>query len=170
MSQFAAVVALILVSLPFPTLATLAFYGPEVPCIEWMTTGDFLVANCPANGYRATSVMDLNRKLALTDMFFPGNFSCYEFMDDDTIEAGDGHFITASNCTFEPVLNGGNSTAITCPSHQPGKGNVTSHIMLAHVENRNGLLWCGDIEGCYIDSPGCLSCQDTWIKDGDRCK
>ncbi|KAF7516339.1 hypothetical protein G7054_g14208 [Neopestalotiopsis clavispora] len=117
MIYFPAAVVLVLASLPLPTLAGLAFYGPEVTCVEWMTTGDFLVANCPGNGLRSMSVLDLNR--------------CFAFMEDDTIAAGDdGNFVTRGGCTFEPVLNGHNSTVITCPSHQAGKPDVISSIFL----------------------------------------
>lgn len=56
-------------------------------------------------------------------------------MEDDTIAAGDdGNLFTRGGCTFEPVLNGHNSTVITCPSHQAGKPDVISSIFLGKKE------------------------------------
>lgn len=44
-----------------PALANTPFYGPEVPCMQWMTKGNFLIANCPGPSLTSITVLDLNQ-------------------------------------------------------------------------------------------------------------
>ncbi|KAH6648514.1 hypothetical protein BKA67DRAFT_693839 [Truncatella angustata] len=113
--MFVLSIVLMLIAAALPTLAGTSFYGPEVPCKQWMTHGDFFIANCPGPSTTAMTVLDLNL--------------CYASIDGHIAAQDNGHFVTNTNCTFLPVKNGQNYMTVNCPTANP-KVNITNLIIL----------------------------------------
>ncbi|KAI4596133.1 hypothetical protein KJ359_005638 [Pestalotiopsis sp. 9143b] len=117
MGLFSSIFSLVLVALPFPALAGTSFYGPDAPCMQWMTHGNFLIANCPGREITAMTVLDLNQ--------------CYAANPDgNLVAANHGNFNTKGNCTFDPVENGSHDMFTTCPNTLKPGTNTTSLVNL----------------------------------------
>ncbi|KAK6070017.1 hypothetical protein SCUP515_08695 [Seiridium cupressi] len=147
---------LVLLGATIRALADTPFYGPDAPCVQWMTSGNFLIANCPGPSITSMTVLDLNH--------------CYAASEGHLVPRDNGNFNTDGHCHFVPIMNGEKVMHVNCPDSGHGTPNISSDVLLSHIENRNSMLFCGGVSGCYINGPGCLGCLDTWIRDGIHCK